>query len=98
MIPRILGEEFEAALQQASEMTPAVPSPQLSAEELRACSPQLSAEELRAYKHGLRALRDEMKRGKKAAEAAEANLLSVRRSGGCDRASLPGYPPGTRAC
>jgi hypothetical protein len=30
MIPRILGEEFEAALQQASEMTPAVPSPQLS--------------------------------------------------------------------
>jgi hypothetical protein len=60
MMPRILGEEFEAVLQQASEMPAAVPSP------------QLSASEVRAYKRGLRAMRDEMKRAKKAAEAAEA--------------------------
>ncbi|KOO22657.1 hypothetical protein Ctob_000595, partial [Chrysochromulina tobinii] len=61
MLPRILGEEFEAVLQQASELPAAVPSP------------QQSASEVRVYKRGLRALLGGMMLAQKAAEAiAEA--------------------------
>lgn len=56
-----LGEEFEAVLQQASELPAAVPSP------------QQSASEVRVYKRGLRALLGGMMLAQKAAEAiAEA--------------------------
>jgi len=61
MLPRILGEEFEAVLQQASELPAAVPSP------------QQSTSEVRVYKRGLRALLGGMMLAQKAAEAiAEA--------------------------
>jgi hypothetical protein len=61
MLPHILGEEFEAVLQQASELPAAVPSP------------QQSASEVRVYKRGLRALLGGMMLAQKAAEAiAEA--------------------------